>query len=98
MSKANPSGARADGVSRTRFPRERETHGPPPGGPKGELSGIGSSQTKLSGISALLDADPTEVESISSATQLVGLLRDRRVDFGALRSVLDNGDLLDVAA
>jgi hypothetical protein len=41
-------------------------------------------------------------EDVSSqaitATDLVNLLKDKGVDLGALRTVLNNGDLVDVAA
>jgi hypothetical protein len=71
---------------------------PPPGGPKGEHTGI-QDPDKLSRLSELLAMDTDDVTTqAASATDLVKLLQDKGVDLNALRSVLSNGDLLDVAA
>lgn len=77
---------------------------PPPGGPggsggpKGENTGIQDAD-KLSEISKLLDMDDDEVSTqATSATDLVKLLQSKGVDLGQLKSVLNSGDLLDVAA
>ncbi|MFG1607703.1 hypothetical protein [Actinoplanes sp. NPDC049265] len=74
-------------------------HGPGGGqGPRGANTGI-TDETKLNQISDLLDMDSDEVTSqASSATDLVKLLQSKGVDLSALRNVLNNGDLLDVAA
>lgn len=74
------------------------SEGPPPGGPKGELSGINSDETKLNRVSSLLDTDAGEVSKVNSASELVKMFQDKGVDLGTLRSVLNNGDLLDVTA
>jgi hypothetical protein len=72
--------------------------GQAPGGPKGAHTGI-QDQGKLSRLSDLLEMDTEDVTGqAASATDLVKLLQDKGVDLGALRSVLSNGDLLDVAA
>jgi hypothetical protein len=74
---------------------------PPPGGmhgPKGSNSGIQDS-SKLSGVSKLLDMDSDDVSSqATSATDLVKMLQSKGVDLNQLKSVLNNGDLLDVNA
>ena len=72
--------------------------GPPPGGPKGELSGLSTDDSKAEKIGALLDTDATEVRKVNSAAQLVKMFQEHGVDLNALRSVLNSGDLLDVAA
>ena len=76
--------------------------GPPPsggpGGPKGELSGLATDDSKAREISALLETDVEEVRKVNSASELVKMFQDRGVDLTSLRSVLNNGDLLDVAA
>ncbi|MEV8508321.1 hypothetical protein AB0368_26360 [Actinoplanes sp. NPDC051475] len=70
----------------------------PPGGPRGENTGVQDS-SKLSRLSELLDMGEDDVSSqASSATELVKLLQKKGVDLGALRNVLTNGDLVDVAA
>ncbi|GIJ60882.1 hypothetical protein [Virgisporangium aurantiacum] len=71
---------------------------PPPGAPKGELSGLSTDDGKAAEISALLDTDVEEVRKVNSAAELVKMFQDRGVDLTSLRSVLNNGDLLDVAA
>lgn len=65
---------------------------------KGELSGIGTDETKLNRLSALLDTDTTQVSSLTSAKELISMFRDKGVDLGQLRSVFNSGDLLDVMA
>ncbi|MFI5496693.1 hypothetical protein [Actinoplanes sp. NPDC051859] len=71
---------------------------PPPGGPRGENAGIRDS-SKLQQLSKLLEMDSATVtDEATSASSLVNLLQSKGVDLGALRNVLNNGDLLDVAA
>jgi hypothetical protein len=65
--------------------------GPPPGG---SVSGL-TDDEKSSKLSDLLG---TDVSTVSSAQDLVDLLKSKGVDLGALRSVLDNGDLVDYSA
>jgi hypothetical protein len=65
------------------------------GGPKGMGSGLQDSG-KLDAVKQLLDSD--DVSSSTSATDLVKKLQDKGVDLSALKNVLNNGDLLDVAA
>jgi hypothetical protein len=72
--------------------------GPPPGGPKGELSGLSTDDGKVDRISSLLGTDAEEVRKVDSAAELVKMFQDRGIDLNALRSVLNSGDLLDVAA
>lgn len=66
-----------------------------PGGPKGELSGLTTDDSKAQEISALLKTDVEEVRKVNSATELVKMFQDRGVDLTSLRSVLNNGDLID---
>jgi uncharacterized protein YidB (DUF937 family) len=76
---------------------------PPPGrpmvgGPKGENTGL-QDDTKLQQVSDLLEMDTEDVtDQATSAATLVSLLQSKGVDLKSLRSVLDSGDLLDVAA
>lgn len=49
-------------------------------------------------MSSLLDTDAAEVSKVNSASELVKMFQDKGVDLGTLRSVLNNGDLLDVTA
>ncbi|MDQ1656002.1 MAG: hypothetical protein QOD41_1085 [Cryptosporangiaceae bacterium] len=67
-----------------------------PGGPPsgGSVSGL-TDEDKSSKLSDLLG---TDVSTVSSAQDLVDLLKSKGVDLGALRSVLDNGDLVDYSA
>lgn len=71
--------------------------GPPPGGPKGELGGF-NDEGKLAQVSSLLDTDVENVRKVGSASELVKMFQENNVDLGQLRSVLNNGDLLDVNA
>jgi hypothetical protein len=90
--------AAATHQSRPHEPSQSPPAGPPPGGPKGELGGLSTDDTKVKEVSALLNTDTEEVRKVNSATELVKMFQDRGVDLTALRSVLNNGDLLDVAA
>ncbi|WP_250009863.1 hypothetical protein [Actinoplanes sp. M2I2] len=72
--------------------------GAAPGGPKGENSCLRDS-SKLSRLSELLNMDSSSVTSqATSASSLVSMLQSKGVDLTQLRSVLNSGDLLDVAA
>ena len=69
----------------------------PPGGPRGNLAGLNDTD-KLNGLSSLTGTDSDTLGSMSSAQQLVNLMRQKGVELGSLRNVLNSGDLLDVNA
>jgi anti-sigma28 factor (negative regulator of flagellin synthesis) len=72
--------------------------GQPPGGPRGENSGL-RDESKLTKLSGMLDMSTDDVASnATSATKLVELLQRGGVDLGQLKNVLSSGDLLDVHA
>ncbi|WP_030437403.1 hypothetical protein [Actinoplanes subtropicus] len=66
--------------------------------PKGENSGL-QDDDKLDQVSQLLQMSTGDVSGqATSASGLVNLFQHKGVDLGSLKNVLDNGDLLDVAA
>jgi hypothetical protein len=90
-----PSDADAEKIAETKGMPQPPAGGHGPGGPKGMGSGLQDS-SKLDAVKQLLDSD--DVSSSTSATDLVKKLQDKGVDLSALKNVLNNGDLLDVAA
>jgi hypothetical protein len=78
---------------------------PPPGGGHGGPGGSKRANTgvtdsdKLGRLSELLEMDQDEVTGqATTATDLVKLLQNKGVGLNALRAVLHNGDLIDIAA
>jgi hypothetical protein len=69
--------------------------GPPP--QDGNLNGLNDS-TKRDQINELLGGDAGGLDSVNSAKQFVELLQKKGVDLGALKNVLNSGDLLNVTA
>ena len=66
--------------------------------PKGENSGL-QDDDKLDQVSQLLQMSTGDVSGqATSASGLVNLFQSKGVDLSSLRNVLDNGDLVDVAA
>lgn len=84
----------------TGAPRAERTDrpgGPPPGGgPRGQVAGL-SDEEKTERLSQLLGVAAEDLtDKVANAKELVELLRDKGVDLGELRSILNNGDLVDV--
>ena len=66
--------------------------------PKGENAGL-RDDDKLGQVSRLLDMTAGDVSGrATSASGLVNLFQSKGVELSSLKNVLDNGDLLDVAA
>ena len=87
-------------ASATGTPPPRAHHGGHHGAraSKGENSGL-RDDDKLDQVSQLLKMSTGEVSGqAASASGLVNLFQNKGVDLGSLKNVLDNGDLLDVAA
>jgi hypothetical protein len=69
----------------------------PPGGPRGQVAGLYDG-AKADRLGNLLDVDAGELTSkVANAKELIDLMRDKGVDLGQLRSILNSGDLVDVA-
>ena len=64
---------------------------------KGRTVGLTDGE-KTSRLSDLLQVDEADLtDKVANGKELLELLRDRGVDLGQLRSVLNSGDLVDVA-
>ena len=64
---------------------------------KGRLDGS-TDAGRTSRLGDLLQAEDTDLtDKVANGKELLELLRDKGVDFGQLRSVLNSGDLVDVA-
>jgi hypothetical protein len=71
--------------------------GPPPGGTRGQVAGLGDA-AKADRLGDLLEVDAGELTSkVANAKELIELMRDKGVDLGRLRSILSSGDLVDVS-
>src|SRR4051812_31169315 len=71
--------------------------GQPPGGTRGRMAGLADAE-KTSRLSGLLQVEETDLtDKIANAKELLELMRDKGVDPGQLRSVLNSGDLVDVS-
>lgn len=76
-----------------RVAAQKAQPGPPPGAPRGDAAGL-ADESKLHQLSSLLE---TDIETLrgSSAGDVVQRLQDKGIDLSELRSVLNNGDLID---
>lgn len=87
------TGTEDDDAVAERIAAQKSQPGPPPGGPRRGAAGL-SDESKLQQLSSLLETDSESLRR-SSATDVVKRMQDKGIDLAQLRSVLNNGDLID---
>ncbi len=88
-----PAGTEDEDAIAERVAAQKAQPGPPPGAPRGGAAGL-SDESKLQQLSSLLETDSESLRG-SSAGDVVKRLQDKGIDLSELRSVLNNGDLID---